>query len=83
MKKKQLAAASAAPTIPAVSFSVSLLCFLHGIVFGTQTLWSHVVVSYVMSGSVYRCGRTIGHLSVGDFAVAGVPFFLYAFLVSS
>ena len=23
--------------------------------------------------TVYRCGRTIGHLTVGDFAVTGVP----------
>ena len=37
--------------IPAVSLRVSLLCFLHGIVFGTQTLWIHVFVRYVMSGS--------------------------------
>ena len=32
---------------------------------------------------MYRCGRTIGHLTVGDFTVTGVPFFLFAFLVSS
>ena len=38
----QLATASAAAAIPAVSFSVSLLCFLHGIVFGTQTLWTRL-----------------------------------------
>jgi len=31
-------------TIPAVSLSVSLISFLHGIVFGTQTLWIHVFV---------------------------------------
>ena len=30
-----------------------------------------------------RCGRTIGHLTVGEFTVTGVPFFLFAFLVSS
>ena len=40
--KTQLATASAAATIPEVSLSVSLLCFLHGIVFGTQTLWIDV-----------------------------------------
>ena len=28
--------------IPAVLLRVSLLCFLHGIAFGTQTLWVHV-----------------------------------------
>ena len=44
-KKTQLATtASAAATLPAVSLSVSLLCFLHDIVFGTQTLWIHVFV---------------------------------------
>ena len=31
-------------TIPAVSLRLSLLCFLRGIVFGTQTLWIHVFV---------------------------------------
>ena len=31
-------------TIPAVSVRVSLLCFLHGIVFGTKTLCIHVFV---------------------------------------
>ena len=31
-------------TISAVSLRVSLLCLLHGIVFGTQTLWIHVFV---------------------------------------
>ena len=35
------------------------------------------------SYDLYRCGRTIGHLTVGDFAVMGVPLFLFAFLVSS
>ena len=29
---------------PAVSLRVSLLCFLHGTVFGSQTLWIHVFV---------------------------------------
>ena len=39
-------------TIPAVSLPLSLsLCFLHDIVFGTQTLWIHVFVQYVMFGS--------------------------------
>ena len=33
--------------------------------------------------AVYRCGRTIGHLTVGNFAVTGVPLFLVAFLVTS
>ena len=37
-------------------------------------LWSY---------DLYRCGRTIGHLTVGDFAVMGVPLFLFAFLVRS
>ena len=32
---------------------------------------------------LYRCGRTIGHLTLGDFAVMGVALFLSAFLVSS
>ena len=32
---------------------------------------------------LYRCGRTIGHVTGGDFAVMGVPLFLFAFLVSS
>ena len=32
---------------------------------------------------LYRCGRTIGHLTVGEFTVTGVPLFLFAFLVSS
>ena len=32
---------------------------------------------------LYRCDRTIGHLTVGYFAVMGVPLFLSAFLVSS
>ena len=27
------------------------------------------------SYDLYRCGRTIGHLTVGDFAVMGVPLF--------
>ena len=32
---------------------------------------------------LYRCARTIGHLTVGEFTVTGVPLFLFAFLVSS
>ena len=32
---------------------------------------------------LYRCYRTIGHLTVGDFAVMYIPLFLLAFLVSS
>ena len=32
---------------------------------------------------LYRCGRTIGHLTVGQFTLTGVPLFLFAFLVSS
>ena len=32
---------------------------------------------------LYRCGRTIGNLTVGDFPVTGVPLFLFGFLVSS
>ena len=32
---------------------------------------------------LYRCGRTIGHLTVGEFTVTGVPLFVFAFLVSS
>ena len=32
---------------------------------------------------LYRCGRTIGHLTVGEFTVTGVPLFLFVFLVSS
>ena len=32
---------------------------------------------------LYRCGRTIGHLTVGECTVTGVPLFLLAFLVSS
>ena len=32
---------------------------------------------------MYRCGSTIGHLTVEDFAVTGVPIFLFAFLVGS
>ena len=35
------------------------------------------------SGRVYRCGRTIGHLTVRECTVTGVPIFLFAFLVSS
>ena len=38
------------------------------------------VISY---WCVYRCGRTIGHLTVGEFTVTGVLLFLFAFLVSS
>ena len=32
---------------------------------------------------VSLCGRTIGHLTVGDFAVTGVQLFLFAFLLST
>ena len=32
---------------------------------------------------LYRCGRTVGHLTVGDFGATRVPLFLFAFLVSS
>ena len=32
---------------------------------------------------LYRCGRTIGHLMVGEFTVTGVSLFLFAFLVGS
>ena len=32
---------------------------------------------------LYRCGRTIGQLTVGEFTVTGVPLFLFAFVVSS
>ena len=32
---------------------------------------------------LYRGGRTIGHLTVGEFTVTGVPLFLFAFLMSS
>ena len=32
---------------------------------------------------MYRCGRTIGHLTVGQFTVTGVPLSLFEFLVSS
>ena len=32
---------------------------------------------------MYRCGRTIGHLTVGEFTVTVVPLFLFAFQVSS
>ena len=31
----------------------------------------------------YRCGRTIGHLTVGEFTVTGVLLLMFAFLVSS
>ena len=37
------------------------------------------VVLYIL----YHCGRIIGHLTVGDFPMTGVPLFLFAFLVSS
>ena len=40
----------------------------------------HVPGTYVYP---YRCGRTIGHLTIGEFTVTGVPLFLFAFLVSS
>ena len=36
-----------------------------------------------MITELYRCGRTIGHLTVGEFTVTEVPLFLLAFLVSS
>ena len=32
---------------------------------------------------LYRCGRTIGHLTVGEFTVTGVLLLMFAFLVSS
>ena len=32
---------------------------------------------------LYRFGPTIGHLTVGDYVVTGVPLLLFAFLVSS
>ena len=32
---------------------------------------------------LYRFGHTIGHLTVGEFTVTGVPLFLFAFLVRS
>ena len=32
---------------------------------------------------LYRCVRTVGHLTGGEFTVTGVPLFLFAFLVSS
>ena len=32
---------------------------------------------------LYRCGRTVGHLRVGEFTVTGIPLFMFAFLVSS
>ena len=32
---------------------------------------------------LYRCGRTIGHLTVREFTVTGVPLFMFACLVSS
>ena len=32
---------------------------------------------------LYRCGRTIRQLTVGEFTVTGVPLFLFAFLVNS
>ena len=35
------------------------------------------------SRRLYRCGRTIGHLTVREFTVTGDPLFLFAFLVSS
>ena len=36
-----------------------------------------------LNKSVYRYGRTVGHLTVGEFTGTGVPLFLFAFLVSS
>ena len=32
---------------------------------------------------LYRCGRTLGHLTVGEFSLTRVALFLFAFLVSS
>ena len=37
---------------------------------------------YVLRG-MYRCGRTIEHLTVGEFTVTGDPLFLSAFRLSS
>ena len=57
-------------TIPAVSFRVSSLRFLHGIVFATQTLWIHVFVQYVLSGSDWGrhskscCKPPLGNMAV-------------------
>ena len=44
LDETQLATSSAATAIPALSLSVSLLFFLHDLVFGTQTLRIHVFV---------------------------------------
>ena len=33
--------------------------------------------------ALYRCGRTIGHLTVGEYTVTVVPFFGLSFLVTS
>ena len=35
-----------------------------------------------ISRVLYRCGRIIGHVTVRDFAVTGVPLFVFAFLVA-
>ena len=40
-------------------------------------------VSFPESNDLYRCGRTIGLLTVGDFAAMGVQLVLFAFIVSS
>ena len=40
-------------------------------------------VSLPESNDLYRCGRTIGLLTVGDFAAMGVQLVLFAFIVSS
>ena len=40
-------------------------------------------VFYCSSKGLYRCRRTIGHFTVGEFTVTGVQLFLFAFLVNS
>ena len=58
-------------TIPAVSFRVSSLRFLHGIVFATQTLWIHVFVQYVLSGSDWgRHSKSCSKTPLGNMAVS-------------
>ena len=53
-----------------MSSRLSLLCFLRGIVFGTQTLWTHVFVYYVLSGSDWGrhskswCKTPLGSMAV-------------------
>ena len=39
--------------------------------------------SWTHTKGVYRCDHAIGHLTVGEFTVTGVPLFLFAFLLSS